>query len=116
MRNVGNNYEGLLVGAAATVLAAFIGWLTARTTTRNQLSGTTIQSQATVRTAQLAADEAERKRVDDQTAWIVSELRKEVDRLSAQVKVQNARIDQLDSYNIRLRRVLEQHGLEVPKP
>jgi small-conductance mechanosensitive channel len=116
MRNVNSNYGGVIVGAAATVLAACIGWLTARTTAHNQLSGTTVQSQASIRTAQLAADEAERKRVDDQTWQLVTELRKEVDRLTAQVQAQATRIDQLEGHNIRLRRVLEQHGLEVPKP
>lgn len=114
MRRVSSNYEGIIAGAVATVLAAFIGWLTAHTTTRAQLRGQ-------LTTARLSADEAERKRVDDATAWVVGELRKEIDRLNTKVTEQQTqldaqarRIDQLDAYTIRLRRTLAEHGLEAP--
>ena len=123
---VGTNYGGLLAGASATVIAALIGFLTALVTTRKQLAGQlaisqaningqVAISQATIKTAEMQQDEADRKRLDEQTAWLVGELRKEIDRLKVTLEQQNARIDQLDAQNIKMRRALEQHGIPVPK-
>lgn len=113
------NLGGIVTAVLTVAVSGLFGWFTARTTARNQRAGQEIIGEANVDVATIqqesAERQAERKRMDEQTAWIVGELRKEVERLNTVVQAQNQRIDQLESLTIRMRRELDAHGLEVPK-
>lgn len=91
-------------------MAGLIGWFTARTTTQNQLKGMS-----------LSVEEDREKRLDDKVEFVMSELRKEIERLEKNIgalqtenRQQAESIKQQNETITRMRRVLETHGLEVP--